>query len=176
MGLVFLGPQWSALAKASKAGKAIRLAENTIARAGKAGDFAKAGGKILATGEMEGISERLQTGISQWATGQEVDLFSPEAEEAHWAGRVFGATFAGGGIAAQSLRRSGVDPSKVNADIGYSGDDLDIPGGGGEVQESVQSGRFPKVGDVDPILEENYITKIREGLSEDRLTILNNKI
>lgn len=176
MGLVFLGPQWSALAKASKAGKAIKLAENTIARAGKAGDFAKAGGKILATGEIEGTSERLQTGISQWATGQEVDLFSPEAEEAHWAGRVFGATFAGGGMAAQSLRRSRVDPSKVKVDIGYSGDDLDTPWGGGEVQESVQSGRFPKVSDVDPILEENYITKIREGLSEDRLTILNNKI
>ena len=183
MGLVFFGPQWSALAKASKAGKAIKLAENTIARAGKVGDFAKAGGKILATGEIEGISERLQTGISQWATGQEVDLFSPEAKEAHWAGRVFGATFAGGGMVAQSLRRSGVDPSKVKVDpskvkvdIGYSGDDLDTPVGGGEVQESVQSARFPKVSDVDPILEENYITKIREGLSEDRVTILNNKI
>ena len=91
--------------KMGKAEKAIKMAEKSLARAEKAaakaeklqsagkleraahtaGKIGKEGARLVGTGITESIEERLQTGVGQWATGEEVDLLGHEATEAGWA-------------------------------------------------------------------------------------------
>ena len=207
--------------KMRKAEKAIKMAEKSLARAEKAaakaeklqsagkleraahtaGKIGKEGARLVGTGITESIEERLQTGVGQWATGEEVDLLGHEATEAGWAGFTMGIGLGGAGralsAATDRLMNSGkeddsdphgtlraaalvnrlkgveLDPTRAHVELGISGNDLDEQGFAvGDTSDS----KFPRVSEVDPVLEMNHFQKIMENLTPERKTILNNKV
>ena len=115
----------------------------------------------------EGGQEGLQYGIQEVALGNDPDWGSSEFKQNVGAGIVMGGVFAGAGAGVRGM----VD--LANATKGEEGKKLDPLDVNVEIGESFDLA-FPKIERVDPILEENYLSKIREAMPAEMKTIMDN--